>query len=217
MRVLVLHSHPLEESFGRALCKLTCESLENAGHEVDGCNLYEEGFDPVLSAHDRRVYHDIPDNLSLVQPYVERLRKAGALVIVSPVWNFGFPAMLKGYFDRVWLPGVSFDLVDGKLTPTLRHIRKLAAVMTYGATPMRAFLAGNPPKKIVKRVIRGQIKTGAPVKYLAHYDMNNCTEQTRSAFMARVRCAIENFREERSRSDHRARRHIDFYEEFRGR
>jgi len=140
MRVLVLHSHPLEESFGRALCKLTCESLENAGHEVDGCNLYEEGFDPVLSAHDRRVYHDIPDNLSLVQPYVERLRKAEALVIVSPVWNFGFPAMLKGYFVRVWLPGVSFDLVDGKLTPTLRHIRKLAAVMTYGATPMRAFL-----------------------------------------------------------------------------
>ena len=68
MRVLVLHSHPLDESFGRALYKLTCESLEKAGHEVDGCNLYEEGFDPVLSAHDRRVYHDIPDNLTLVKP-----------------------------------------------------------------------------------------------------------------------------------------------------
>ncbi|MBU2326761.1 MAG: NAD(P)H-dependent oxidoreductase [Alphaproteobacteria bacterium] len=193
MRVLVLHSHPLDESFGRALYKLTCESLEKAGHEVDGCNLYEEGFDPVLSAHDRRVYHDIPDNLSLVQPYVDRLKKAEALVIVTPVWNFGFPAMLKGYFDRVWLPGVSFDLVDGKLTPTLRHIRKLTAVMTYGATPMRAFLAGNPPKKIVKRVLRAQIRIGAPVKYLAHYDMNNCTEETRAAFMAKVRREMENF------------------------
>ncbi|MCC8934027.1 MULTISPECIES: NAD(P)H-dependent oxidoreductase [Rhizobiaceae] len=193
MRVLVLHSHPLDESFGRALYKLTCESLEKAGHEVDGCNLYEEGFDPVLSAHDRRVYHDIPDNLSLVQPYVDRLKKAEALVIVTPVWNFGFPAMLKGYFDRVWLPGVSFDLVDGKLTPTLRHIRKLTAVMTYGATPMRAFLAGNPPKKIVKRVLRAQIGIGAPVKYLAHYDMNNCTEETRAAFMAKVRREMENF------------------------
>lgn len=193
MRVLVLHSHPLDESFGRALYKLTCESLEKAGHEVDGCNLYEEGFDPVLSAHDRRVYHDIPDNLSLVQPYVDRLKKAEALVIVTPVWNFGFPAMLKGYFDRVWLPGVSFDLVDGKLTPTLRHIRKLTAVMTYGATPMRAFLAGNPPKKIVKRVLRAQIRIGAPVKYLAHYDMNNCTGETRAAFMAKVRREMENF------------------------
>ena len=193
MRVLVLHSHPLDESFGRALYKLTCESLEKAGHEVDGCNLYEEGFDPVLSAHDRRVYHDIPDNLSLVQPYVDRLKKAEALVIVTPVWNFGFPAMLKGYFDRVWLPGVSFALQDGKLTPTLRHIEKLAAVMTYGGTPMRAFLVGNPPKKIIKRVIRAQIKIGAPVKYLAHYDMNNCTEETRAAFMAKVRREMENF------------------------
>lgn len=65
--------------------------------------------------------------------------------------------------------------------------------MTYGATPMRAFLAGNPPKKIVKRVIRAQIKIGAPVKYLAHYDMNNCTEETRAAFMAKVRREMENF------------------------
>ena len=180
MRVLVLHSHPLDESFGRALYKLTCESLEKAGHEVDGCNLYEEGFDPVLSAHDRRVYHDIPDNLTLVKPYVDRLKEAEGLVIVTPVWN-------------VWLPGVSFDLVDGKLTPTLRPIRKLAAVMTYGATPMRAFLAGNPPKKIGKRVIRAQIKIGAPVKYLAHYDMNNCTEETRAAFMAKVRREMQRF------------------------
>lgn len=193
MRVLVLHSHPLEESFGRALYNLTCESLKKAGHEVDGCNLYEEGFDPVLSAHDRRIYHDYPENTDLVKPYVERLQKAEGLVICTPVWNFGFPAMLKGYFDRVWLPGVSFDLQDGKLTPTLRHIRKLGAVMTYGATPMRAFLAGNPPKKIVKRVLRAHIKIGAPVRFLAHYDMNNCTDVTRAAFMQKVRSEMERF------------------------
>ncbi len=193
MRVLVLHSHPLDESYGRALYRQTCESLEKAGHEVDGCNLYAEGFDPVLSARDRSIYHTYPDNTDLVKPYVERLRQAEALVIVTPVWNFGFPAMLKGYFDRVWLPGVSFRLEDGRLTPTLRHIRKLSAVMTYGATPMRAFLAGNPPKKIVTRVLRAQIKLGAPVKYLAHYDMNNCTEQTRAAFLERVKTEMERF------------------------
>ena len=193
MRVLVLHSHPLDESYGRALYRQTCESLTKAGHEVDGCNLYAEGFDPVLSARDRSIYHTYPDNTDLVKPYVERLRQAEALVIVTPVWNFGFPAMLKGYFDRVWLPGVSFKLEDGRLTPTLRHIRKLSAVMTYGATPMRAFLAGNPPKKIVTRVLRAQIKLGAPVKYLAHYDMNNCTEQTRAAFLERVKTEMERF------------------------
>jgi putative NADPH-quinone reductase len=193
MRVLVLHSHPLEESYGRALFRQTVESLKEAGHEVDACNLYEEGFDPVLSAHDRRVYHDYPQNTDLLKTYVERLKQAEGLVICTPVWNFGFPAMLKGYFDRVWLPGVSFDLRDGKLTPTLRHIRKLGAVLTYGATPMRAFMAGNPPKKIVKRVIRAQIKIGAPVKFLAHYDMNNATDETRAAFLDKVKTEMERF------------------------
>lgn len=193
MRVLVLHSHPLEESYGKALFRQTCESLKHAGHEVDACDLYAEGFNPVLSAEGRRIYHDYPQNMEGLESYVERLRAAQGLVICTPVWNFGFPAMLKGYFDRVWLPGVAFALQDGKLTPTLRHIEKLASVMTYGATPMRAFLAGNPPKKIIKRVIRAQIKIGAPVKFLAHYDMNNCTPESRAAFLDRVRDTMEQF------------------------
>jgi len=193
MRVLVLHSHPQDHSFGRALYRQACESLETAGHEVDGCNLYEEGFDPVLSSDDRDIYHTIPDNRERVDGYCQRLLAAEGLVIVTPVWNFGFPAMLKGYFDRVWLPGVSFHLEDGKLTPTLRHIRKLAAVMTYGGTRWRALLVGDPPRKVVKRVIRAQIKIGAPVRYLAHYDMNNCTPETRSAFLGQVKAEMESF------------------------
>jgi putative NADPH-quinone reductase len=193
MRVLVLHSHPLDESYGRALYRQTCESLTKAGHEVDGCNLYEEGFDPVLSAHDRTVYHDYPENTVLVKSHVERLKAAEALVIVTPVWNFGFPAMLKGYFDRVWVPGISFDLVDGKVQSKLRHIRKLGAVLTYGATPFRAWVAGNPPKKIVKRVLRAQINPISPVTFLAHYDMNNCTPESRKAFLDKVGKTMERF------------------------
>lgn len=192
MRVLVLHAHPMPESYGRALFEQTCESLAKS-HDVDACNLYEEGFDPVLSERDRALYHSVPDNRVRVDPYCERLLAAEGLVIVSPVWNFGFPAMLKGYFDRVWLPGVSFALEDGRLTPTLRHIRKLGAVMTYGATRWRAFMAGDPPRKIVMRAIRVQIKLGAPAKYLAHYDMNNATAQTRGDFLGRVKAEMERF------------------------
>ena len=193
MRVLVLHSHPVEESYGKALYKQTLESLQKAGHEVDACDLYAENFNPVLSRHDRLTYHDYPGNTELVKPYVERLKQAEGLVLVTPVWNFGFPAILKGYFDRVWLPGVSFELVDGKVESRLRHIRKLAAVLTYGATPFRAFVAGNPPKKIVKRVLRAQINPLRPVTFLAHYDMNNCTPETRAQFLEKVKAAMERF------------------------
>lgn len=193
MRVLLLHSHPVEESYGGALHRQALESLRKAGHEVDDCNLYAENFDPVLSRHDRLVYHDYPENTSLVKPYVDRLKLAEGLVIVTPVWNFGFPAILKGYFDRVWLPGVSFELVGGKVESRLRHIKKLGAVLTYGATPFRAFVAGNPPKKIVKRVLRAQINPLKPVTFLAHYDMNNCTPETRARFLEKVRLEMERF------------------------
>ncbi|TCT45055.1 NAD(P)H-dependent oxidoreductase [Martelella mediterranea] len=193
MRVLVLFSHPVETSYGAALHKQVVESLTKAGHEVDDCDLYAENFQPVLTREERIRYHDYPENTGPVAGYVERLQKAEALVIVSPVWNFGFPAMLKGYFDRVWLPGVTFALQDGKLTPTLRHITKLASVLTYGATPMRAFLAGNPPKKIITRTMRAQIKIGAPIKFMAHYDMNNCTPETRANFLRKVKGEMEAF------------------------
>ena len=193
MRVLVLFSHPVEDSYGAALHAQAVESLKAAGHEVDDCDLYAEGFDPVLSRHDRLIYHTYPDNTVLVSGYVERLKKAEALVICTPVWNFGFPAMLKGYFDRVWLPGVTFELVDGKVQSTLRHIKKLGAVLTYGADPFRAFVAGNPPKKIVKRVIRAQIDPLAKVRFLAHYDMNRATEETRKQFLDKVKREFSTF------------------------
>jgi len=193
MRVLVLFSHPVESSYGAALHARVLESLKAAGHEVDDCDLYAEGFDPVLSRHDRLTYHDVPDNRKLVEPYVQRLLDAEALVIVSPVWNFGFPAMLKGYFDRVWLPGVTFKMDDGILTPSLNHIRKVGAVLTYGAMRHRAWILGDPPRRIVKRVIRGQIKPLAPVMFMAHYDMNRSTDETRTRFLDKVGTAMARF------------------------
>ncbi|WP_174802327.1 NAD(P)H-dependent oxidoreductase [Martelella limonii] len=193
MRVLVLFAHPVETSFGAALHRQVVESLTSAGHEVDDCDLYAENFQPVLTREERIRYHDYPDNTGPVASHVERLKRAEALVIVSPVWNFGYPAILKGYFDRVWLPGVSFALEDGKLTPTLRHITKAAAVFTYGATPMRAFLAGNPPKKMIKRVLRAQIKIGAPVDFMAHYAMDVSTDETRARFMEKVKAKMAAF------------------------
>ncbi|MBW6421430.1 NAD(P)H-dependent oxidoreductase [Rhizobium sp. XQZ8] len=192
MRVLLIHSHPVEESFSNALYRQARESLQKAGHEVDDCNLYAENFDPVMSRHDRMIYHTYPDNLGLVKPYVDRLQKAEGLVIVTPVWNFGWPAMLKGYFDRVWLPGITFELKDGVLTRKL-HIEKVAVITTYGATRWRAFLAGDPPRKLAKRVLRVQTNPARAVKFLAHYNMNNCTPETRAAFLGKVKREMERF------------------------
>ncbi|MCG6858508.1 MAG: NAD(P)H-dependent oxidoreductase [Salaquimonas sp.] len=193
MRVLVIHAHPVAESFNGALHRLVVERLTAKGHEVDDCDLYGEGFNPLLTREERIGYHDIGDNLAPVADYVERVRSAEALVMCYPVWNFGYPAMLKGFFDRVFLPGVSFTMADGKVKPCLHNIAKVAAVTSYGGTWLRATLVGNPPRKSVMRVLRAIVKPAAPFTYLAHYDMNRSTPETREAFMKKVAAAMDSF------------------------
>jgi NAD(P)H dehydrogenase (quinone) len=193
MRVLVLHAHPNPDSFNAALYRLAVERLKAKGHEVDACDLHEEEFQPVLSRAERLGYHAIPQNREPVESYVQRLEKAEALVLVYPVWNFGFPAILKGFIDRVFLPGVSFRMVDGLVRPNLQHIGKLMVISTYGATRWRAFVMGDPPRKFATRALRALIKPTASSSYLAHYDMNRSTDVTRAAFIARVDAALMKF------------------------
>lgn len=186
MKAFVLYAHPCEESFGAAVHQKVVDSLNERGWEVDDCDLYAEGFQPVLTKEERRNYHEEPSNIEPVKEYVERLRDADALIFSFPVWNFGYPAILKGFLDRVFLPGVSFKLVDGKVAPNLKHIKKLAAVTTYGGTRQRAFFAGDPPRKHFTRAV-WHVTRPTKMRYLALYDMNRATDAKRAAFLDRVR------------------------------
>ncbi|MBL8581823.1 MAG: NAD(P)H-dependent oxidoreductase [Rhizobiaceae bacterium] len=193
MKILVLHAHPVETSFNAALHRLILERLAARGHAVDDCDLYAEDFDPRLSRAERLGYHETPQNIEPVRQYVDRLRWAEALVLCFPVWNYGYPAILKGFFDRVFLPGVSFNLIEGKATPSLHNIGKAAVVTSYGGSRWRAMLMGDPPRKLAKRLLRSTIKPLAPVTYLAHYSMNLSTDASRDAFMRKVGATMDRF------------------------
>ena len=186
-RALVLYAHPCPESFNAAIHRTVVDTLAGRGWEVDDCDLNAEGFMPVLTELERRGYHEAPANIEPVRGYVERLRAAEALVMVFPVWNFGYPAILKGFLDRVFLPGVSFRLTeDGKVAPALTHIRKLAACTTYGGTRLRAMLVGDPPRKCVTRAVWHVCRPDR-TRYVALYDMNNNGPDRLNAHLARVR------------------------------
>jgi NAD(P)H dehydrogenase (quinone) len=133
MRVLILYANPVAASFGAALHDEVVATLSSRGHVIDDCDLYAESFDPVMREEERIRYHDTTANRTTVEAYADRLLAADALVLVYPVWNEGFPAILKGFFDRVFIPGVRFKIgPDGKSTPDLGHLQKIAAVCTYG-------------------------------------------------------------------------------------
>lgn len=198
MRVHVIHAHPVETSYNRALFQTVVDSLEARGHEVDALNLHEEGFSPVLTREERLRYHDVPGNVTPdIRPYVDRLRAADAMVIVFPVWNEGFPAILKGYFDRIFLPGVAFRIEGGegkdkgKPVPCLDNIRKVAFVTTYGTDRLHAWLLGDPPRRVAMRWGWGVFQTRP--HYLALYGMNDVTKERLEGFLDTVRDHMSRF------------------------
>ena len=121
LRILVVFAHPLETSFVSALHARVVEILRSRGHIVDDLDLYAEKFDPVMSREGLLHYVDTSANTREVEGYVRRLRAAEALVLVFPVWFDGLPAIMQGYFQRVFLPGVSIRIDEaGLFHPNLR-------------------------------------------------------------------------------------------------
>jgi len=193
MRVLDLYAHPLPESFHHAIREEVRTGLREAGHEVDLCDLYAEGFDPVLSAEERRFYHDQPANRAPCEAYIQRVERAEALVLSFPTWSFGLPAILKGFFDRAFIPGVSFTLVDGVAKPNLTQIRKIAGISTYGRPRWNALLVADPPRMAVTRYLKALTGWQARVEYHALYNMNQVTEDRTRTFLAKVRRKMAQF------------------------
>lgn len=188
MRVHVIHAHPVETSFDHALFHAAVDALKSAGHEVDALDLYAEDFDARLSRDEHVRYLDVPENITPeLAPYVERLRTAEALVFVHPVWNYGYPAILKGYFDRVFLPDVAFHIEDGRFKPALTNIGKVVFITTYGGNRLRTMLAGDPPRLLARRWAWAHFRMWLPPKYLALYDMDKIDEAWRKAFLEKVK------------------------------
>jgi putative NADPH-quinone reductase len=135
------------------------------GHGVDDCDLNAEGFDPVMTEEDRLGYYDIPENRRRVGPHVERLLKSDALIFSFPVWNMGFPAILKGFVDKVFLPGVSFNLKDdGAYVPCLNNVKKLGRGVHLWRRPLDDLLDGRPAAAISPAIDALELRAGRALR-----------------------------------------------------
>src|SRR3984885_5806378 len=147
-----------------------------------------------MGEQERMRYHNANLNRAPIAAYADRLLAAEALVLIYPVWNEGFPAILKGFFDRVFIPGVSFTIgPDGAPVPNLQKLRKLAAVCTYGANRSITFLLGDPPKRGLRGVVRSLPGHAVRCDYLAYSDMAHSTAEKRTAFLEKVKRAFESW------------------------
>lgn len=126
MRVHIVHTHPEEGSFTKAMCDMAAQTLRESGHEVTISDLYAMEFNPVMSRRD--FLHDVrlPLAYTREQRYgwrhrtlapdilaeAERTLAADLLVLTFPVYWFSAPAMLKGWMDRILLSGPFYSGKD---------------------------------------------------------------------------------------------------------
>lgn len=196
MRVLIVFAHPRTDSYNGLLAAAARRALEHAKHEVVFTDLYREGFDPVLTAAERDCYHHGQYDSSAVESYVEELRRAEGIVFVFPHWWFNVPAILKGYFDRVWAPGVAFrHAADrGRIEPLLANLRKVWVVTTYGSPRwIVTFAMRNPTRRFFRVGLLRGCAPRARFRMLAHYDMDRARHESRLRFIARVEKALAKF------------------------
>lgn len=187
MRVLLVYCHPREDSLCAASRDAARQALQAAGHEVDLLDLYAEGFSPALKADERGRYHDLARNREGIEDHVARLQAAEALVLVYPTWWYGMPAMLKGWFDRVWAPGVAFRLGEGAIEPLLTNIRRIGVVTTYGSPRWLLALLLWPDRRVVGFALRRLCARGCRLDWVSLTDMDHRTPPEFARFLARVR------------------------------
>jgi NAD(P)H dehydrogenase (quinone) len=195
MRVLVVYCHPVPDSFCAALRDVAIGTLTAQGWDVRLVDLYADGFDPVLGTDERRHYHDRAPADPALATHIGNLKWAEAILFVYPTWWYGLPAMLKGWLDRVWATDVAFKLPadGGRIVSLVPHITRIGVVTTCGAPWWMSMLMGQPGRKTILRGIRALCARRSRTLYVAHYDMDRSTPQSRAAFLKKVRRKVARF------------------------
>jgi len=193
MRVLLVHCHPRTDSLSAALADAAQAALLAAGHEVERRDLYAEGFSPAVTAQAHATYMDFAINQRGVEEDVAQLQRAEALLLVYPTWWYGMPALLKGWFDRVWVPGVTFVLSAGAIQPRLTNIRRIGVVTTYGSPLWLLLYLGWPDRRVVGAGIRRLCAQGCKLDWLYLTRMNQRSRADCAGFIARVKARLSGW------------------------
>ncbi len=140
MKTTIVYAHPYEGSFNHAVL----EEVENAAGDYHLIDLYADGFDPVMSEADLAVYNTGGSSDPLVARYNEYLDDTDRIVFIFPIWWYDMPAIMRGFLDKVLLPGSAYVAGSNGLY-ALRNVQK-TFLFTTSTTPTESLVTdfGDP-------------------------------------------------------------------------
>lgn len=179
MRVMLVIDHPWGKSYNHQMLAAAMRGLEVAGHKADVVDLHADGFDPVMHVEDLELYRYGGYRDPRVKEYQKRLAAAEHLALIFPVWWEVMPAMLKGFFDKVFLPGFAFEEQD--FSPRLTHMTGATILTTMGApeaihTSVEAALG------------RGTLEAVGikPARWINYLEVSSVSQEQRDAWLADI-------------------------------
>lgn len=193
MKCLVVIAHPLGDSLCHALAAKASAALAGAGHELRVEDLYRNQFSAALGAAERASYYAPRYESAAVQSEIDRLRAAEGLVLCFPTWWFGFPAMLKGWFDRAWAPGLAYHHADdlGPIKPGLHGLRRVLAITSLGSPWwVDRIVMRQPVKRVLKTAILGTCAPAARLEMLSLYKSERLDGAQVGRFVARIEARL---------------------------
>jgi NAD(P)H dehydrogenase (quinone) len=188
MRIVVVVAHPNPNSFNHAIASTTRTTLQAHGHEVTVLDLYAEGFRTAMSYDERQAYHsDRPILDPLVERHAEIVKQTEAMIFVYPTWWSTMPAILKGWLERVMVPGVGFVFDERHhVRRGLVNVRRVIGISTYGAPWMYVKAINDNGRRTLLRALRLNTALLTRGSWLALYKMDTRTPRQRAAFLQRV-------------------------------
>ena len=151
-------------------------------------DLYAEGFRTAMTYDERLAYHgDRP----MLDPIVERhaglVKQAGALVFIYPTWWSTMPAILKGWLERVMVPGVGFVFDEHQhVRRGLVNVHRIIGISTYGAPWLYVKAIHDNGRRTLLRALRLNTALLTRASWLGLYKMDTRTAEHRATFLGRV-------------------------------
>ena len=188
MRAVVVYCHPIEGSFCSSLRDAACRGLRAAGHEVTLIDLAADHFNPVMTRNEWNLYNKSGVHVpSDVETYASAVRDAEILVFVYPTWWSSVPAQLKGWMERVLVPGIAFTFTSkNKLRPGLKKLKHVVVITTFGSPRLYVRLINDNGSRLFHRSLRTASPRFVRNRRLVHYKMDKSTPESRAAFQKKI-------------------------------
>ncbi|NLR93843.1 NAD(P)H-dependent oxidoreductase [Flammeovirga agarivorans] len=182
-KILIINGHPDPESFNKALADAYHTGVKKADAEVSVLNIGELEFNPNLEFGYRKRTSFEPD----LEMAIEKIKWADHLVWIYPMWWSSMPAKLKGFIDRTFLPGITFDYVEGKVFPKKLLKGKTGRLIVTADSPhwYHRIIIGNP---IINQMKKGILQFCGvnPVKVTYIATIRKSTEKFRQDWLSKV-------------------------------